>query len=395
MSHGAGGRATMRGMSPPTLLGALQLALRTRQYSERTVEAYEMWVRRFIRFHGRRHPRTMGEPEIEAFLGALATEQRVAAATQNQALAALLFLFRDVLGMPVGGLAHARARRPTRRPTVLRADEVAQLLSAMHGVPRLVALLMYGGGLRVTEACALRVKDLDLVRRELLVRGGKGQKDRITMVPASAVDELARHLEAVQRQRTAWRRWGRATVPLPNRLAEKLPAASDAWPWFWVFPAARPYRERMTGRWLRWHLHPTVVQRAVTAAATTAGLPRRVTSHALRHSFATHLLEAGYDIRTIQELLGHADVRTTLIYTHVLNRPGHHVHSPADRLKLGYVHSGGDQTTSADRQVTPAPSDSHPGQGDVMQTGTRHLIPPRPVQPLGRKRPWERDLPDR
>jgi integron integrase len=319
---------------PPRLLESVRAALAVRHYSRRTQDAYVAWVRRFVVFTGRRHPRDLGPGDVRRFLSALATRGNVGASTQNQALAALLFLYRDVLRAPLEGRLEGvvAARRPARLPAVLTRDEVRAVLSKLDGVPRLVALLLYGGGLRLLEALGLRVKDVDLVTGEIFVRGGKGGKDRVTVLPAAAAAALEPHLARVHRlhQRDCAR--GRGRVALPGALERKAPALGCDWAWQWVFPAAKHYTDAATGERRRHHLHETAVQRAVRAAVLRAGIPKRATCHTLRHSFATHLLEDGYDIRTVQELLGHADVRTTMIYTHVLNRGGRGVRSPADRL---------------------------------------------------------------
>jgi len=256
----------------------------------------------------------------------------VSASTQNQALAALLFLYGEVLGIPMAAPAdHLHAKRPVRLPSVLTQEEVARVLDGMDGVPRLMAGLLYGSGLRLMECCQLRVKDVDLARGELTVREGKGQKDRVTMLPQTVVPALKAQLARVRAQHARDVAAGGGHVALPGALRAKLgDAAARSWPWQWVFPATRPYRDGATGELRRHHLHETVLQRAVTAAARAAAVPKRVTCHTFRHSFATHLLEAGYDIRTVQELLGHGDVRTTMIYTHVLNRGGLGVRSPLD-----------------------------------------------------------------
>lgn len=315
-----------------TLFAVLQETMAARHFSPRTAEVYLAWARRFVRFHQGRHPREMDEPEIRAFLTWLAVEGRVASATQNQALAALLFLYRAVLGRPMGHLGHVRAKRPTVVPTVLTPAEVAAVMRQLDGIPRLAVWLMYGGGLRVSEAASVRVKDVDLTRGEVLVRGGKGGKDRITIVPQSAVPELHAHRESLRRRWGRWRMAGRASVVLPGAFERKAPAASDSWPWMWLFPAVRPYYDARGRQWCRLHVDASVIQRAVTQAGRASGVTKRVTCHVFRHSFATHLLESGYDIRTIQELLGHSDVSTTMIYTHVVNRGGRGVMSPADRL---------------------------------------------------------------
>ena len=291
---------------------------------------YVAWVRRFVEFSGRRHPCELAEPEIAAFLSMLVERNHVAAGTQNQALAALLFLYRHVLGQPVSvGREVTHGKRPKRLPVVMTPEEVWRVLAAMTGVERLAAQLMYGSGLRLMECMTLRVKDVDFSAREILVRSGKGNKDRRTMLPVSVCEELRAHLRKGQALHARDLRRGDVSVELPDALASKFPAASREWPWRWVFPASRLYQARSGGR-RRHHLHASQVQRAVHDAVRAAGLTKRVSCHTFRHSFATHLLQAGYDIRTIQELLGHSDVRTTMIYTHVLNVGGRGVRSPAD-----------------------------------------------------------------
>jgi integron integrase len=314
------------------LMERLRTRIRTRHYSKRTEAAYCSWVRRFILFHNRRHPMTMGEREIAEFLTHLANEGRVSVSTQNQALHAILFLYRHVLSTPVGYVAEiAPARRPQRLPIVLSQSEVRTLFGAMRGIPRLCATLMYGSGLRVTECLSLRVQDIDFDRREILVRSGKGGKDRSVPLPVSVVKPMSVHLSRMEHRFSKDLAHGLRGAALPEALGRKFPNAERQWIWQWVFPATRPYREKATGIVRRHHLHESVVQRAVTAAARSCRLSKRVTCHALRHSFATHLLETGSDIRTIQQLLGHSDVRTTMLYTHVAKH-GLGVQSPADRL---------------------------------------------------------------
>ncbi|MFN0099429.1 MAG: integron integrase [Gemmatimonadaceae bacterium] len=318
----------------PTLLEVLHDRLHTRRYSVRTVEAYTMWVRRYIRFHGRRHPREMDVAELRDFLTHLAKHRNVSASTQNQALAAIRFLYEEVLERPMAAPTdHLMAKRPKRLPTVLAAEDVTRVIDAMVGTAQLMARLMYGSGLRVMECCRLRVKDVDLSRGELTVREGKGGRDRRTMLPEQLVGPLrdllreskVRHERDVQR--------GGGYVELPDALRIKFGKdAGRRWEWQWLFSATREYRDPVTRERRRHHLHESVVQGAVVQAARVAGLGQRVTCHTFRHSFATHLLEAGYDIRTVQELLGHRDVSTTMIYTHVLNRGGLGVRSPLDGL---------------------------------------------------------------
>ncbi|MGH7534618.1 MAG: integron integrase [Gemmatimonadales bacterium] len=296
-------------------------------------EAYVGWIRRFIRYHGLRHPAELGEPDIERFLSDLAELSRVSASTQTQALSALLFLYRDVLHRPPSQLQGlVRARRPERVPVVLGREEVRLILRTLEGTPRLAAMLLYGAGLRLLECLELRIKDLDFSRGQILVRRGKGAKDRITMLPDGAREPLRVHLSDLRRRYQRDLAKGGARVPLPAALDRKLRGATAEWAWQWVFPAVRPWREPRTGLLVRHHLHESVVQRAVRDAVRTAALPKRATSHTFRHSFATHLLEDGYDIRTVQELLGHRDVATTMIYTHVLDRGAFGVRSPMDRL---------------------------------------------------------------
>ncbi|HJW27115.1 MAG TPA: integron integrase [Rhodocyclaceae bacterium] len=318
----------------PRLLDRVRARLRALHYSMRTETAYVGWVKRYVLFHGRRHPAEMGKEEIEAFLTALAVERNVSAATQNQALSALLFLYREILEQDLPWLDDVvRAKKPSRLPTVLTQQETAALLSHLQGGDvKLVVHLLYGSGLRLLEALRLRVKDVDLARRELLVRDGKGGKDRVTMIPAQLVDSL--------RQQIAWRKVvhqadladGRGEVWLPDALAVKYPAAPSAFGWQYVFPAGGLSTDPRSGAVRRHHMDEKRIQRAVKAAAAAAGLVKPVSPHTLRHSFATHLLEEGYDIRTVQELLGHSDVSTTMIYTHVLNRGGRGVRSPLDLL---------------------------------------------------------------
>jgi integron integrase len=317
----------------PKLLARLRNEMRLRHYSRRTERVYSWWVKRYVRFNEFRHPGALGVPAVRAFLSSLATTHGVSASTQNQARAALLFLYRDVIGAPLPFLDGITPAKTSRRvPVVLTRSEVEAVLGHLTGAPRLVGLLMYGGGLRLLEALTLRVKDLDFDRREITIRGGKGGKDRRTPLPHAAIDELRRHLRAVRRQFEADVAEGAGSVALPGALARKYPSAPREWGWQWVFPATRRYADRQTGEERRHHFHETAVQRAMRTAVLRAGIAKRATCHTLRHSFATHLLESGYDIRTIQELLGHKDVATTMIYTHVLNRGGRGVESPLDSL---------------------------------------------------------------
>jgi integron integrase len=311
----------------------LRAAIRTRHYSRRTERAYVHWVIRFVRFHELRHPKDMGATEVTEFLSSLAIKHDLSAGSQNQALAALIFLYRHVLGGELEWLdGIARATRPARLPTFLTRDEVRAVVARLPGQRRLVVLLMYGAGLRVLEALRLRVKDIDFATNQIFVRRGKGAKDRVTMLPGVIRDELRRHLKHVGEIHEEDLRKGAGSVELPFALARKYPNANREWNWQWVFPARTTYIEKVTGEIRRHHLHESVLQRAVRNAAFAASIRKRVTCHTFRHSFATHLLEDGHDIRTVQSLLGHSDVRTTMIYTHVLNRGPSGVRSPADRI---------------------------------------------------------------
>jgi len=323
-----------QGAAPdPKLLDRVHQAIRARHYSPSTEQAYVAWIRRFIFFHGKRHPMEMGQPEVNQFLTHLAVHERVAASTQNQALAALLFLYDKVLDRPLGQIEGVvRARRPRRLPVVLTRQEVRAVLEELDGTPRLVCTLLYGSGLRLLECLRLRVKDIDFQRNEILVRDGKGGKDRLTMLPAAVRTPLQAHLEKVRLPHAKDLARGLGRAPLPDAIARKYPSADRQWAWQCVFPASSHYVDRHTRVRHRHHLHESVIQRAVKEAVRRAGLARPASSHSFRHSFATHLLEDGYDIRTVQELLGHKDVKTTMIYTHVLNRGGKGVRSPMDGL---------------------------------------------------------------
>lgn len=313
------------------LLDDVRAAVRTRHFSHRTEKAYVGWIRRFVRFHGLRHPVDLGGEEVSGFLTHLAVDRKVSASTQNQALSAILFLYRQVLEIELPWLdGVVRAKRAQRMPVVLSRAEVKRLLDQLRGPVWLVASLLYGSGLRLMECLRLRVQDVNLGRSELMVRDGKGAKDRVTLLPAKLLPALREQLadaRVVHRRDLAN---GGGAVALPDALARKYPNAARDWPWQWVFPATRTYVDRETGQRRRHHLHQSVVQKEVHSAVVRAGIARRASCHTLRHSFATHLLEAGYDIRTIQELLGHKDVSTTMIYTHVLNRGGRGVRSPLD-----------------------------------------------------------------
>jgi integron integrase len=290
------------------------------------------WIKRFIFFHQKRHPREMGEAEVSQFLSFLATREKVTASTQNQALNALLFLYREVLKKDLDWLRGiVRAKRPSRLPVVLSREEVRSVLNEMIGVEHLMASLIYGTGMRIGECLRLRVKDLDFHRNEITVRDGKGRKDRVTMLPRKLRGSLMAQIKEGRRRFKVDVRRGHGGVQLPPALARKYPNASKEWGWQWVFPATRQYTDRETGLRYRHHIHETVLQRAFKEAVRRTDVAKLASCHTLRHSFATHLLEAGYDPRTIQELLGHSDLSTTMIYTHVLNKGGHGVVSPLDR----------------------------------------------------------------
>ena len=330
VAHGAGSlEPPVR--ARPRLLDRVRDAIRARHMSPRTEEAYVHWIRRYIFFHRKRHPAEMGPVEVTQFLTALAVERHVSAATQNQALAGLLFLYREVLGRDPGWLQGiVRAKRPRRLPVVLARHEVSGLLGALNGVNWIMAMLLYGAGLRLRECLRLRVKDIDFSRHEIVVREGKGAKDRVTLLPATVAEPLAAHLERVRQLHERDLAAGFGRVQLPDALTRKYPNANRDWGWQWVFPASKICRDPRFGEPQRFHLHESVLQKAIRSAARTAQIAKPVGPHTLRHCFATDLLAAGYDIRTVQELLGHKDVTTTMIYTHVLNRGGRAVVSPLD-----------------------------------------------------------------
>jgi integron integrase len=317
---------------PLRLMEVVRRALRDRRYSSRTQRAYVQWIRRFVVFHGRRHPKDLGAEHVRLFLSMLANEAAVSASTQNQALAALLFLYDGVLKQPLPRIdGIAPARRSRRIPVVLSQDQVRAILRHLDGSVRLCAQLMYGGGLRLTECVTLRIKDVDIDRRELVIRDGKGGKDRRAPLPESCIPALRRHLEARRRESARDTRIEVQTTGIPDSFLRKNPRAATDWRWQFVFAAQRTFTDS-SGIRRRHHLHDSIVQSAFKAAVDAAGIPKRASCHSLRHSFATHLLESGSDIRTVQELLGHSDVRTTMIYTHVLNRGALGVRSPADAL---------------------------------------------------------------
>jgi integron integrase len=319
----------------PRLLERVRASARLRHYSLRTEEAYVGWAKRFILFHNKRHPLEMGAAEINAFLTHLAVEGRVSASTQNQAMSAVLFLYEKVLEVDPGKIAGVvRAQRPRRLPIVLSRQEVGRVLGQLEGAYRLIGVLLYGAGLRLIECLQLRVKDVEWDLGQVVVRGGKGDKDRRTVLPQAARAPLAEHLKRAREFHQRELAAGRGRVKLPNAMDRKAPRATTDWVWQWVFPSTTLSRDPRwpEGGLLRHHLHEGTLMRQIKEAVARAGLQKRATSHSFRHSFATHLLEDGYDIRTVQELLGHADVSTTMIYTHVLNRGGRGVQSPLDKL---------------------------------------------------------------
>lgn len=325
---------------PPKLLDRVRHACRVRHYSIRTEDAYTAWAERFIRFHGIRHPDTMGEPEVNKFLTHLAVDRHVSASTQNQALAALLFLYDAVLARPLDELKVVRANRPRRLPVVLSREEVRRVLAELDGSHRLIGLLLYGTGMRLLECLRLRAKDVDFTLNQIVVREGKGDKDRRTVFPGVLKAELRDHLEVVRGQHDRDLAEGFGRVYLPAALAVKYPNADREWGWQYVFPSRSRSVDPRSGTERRHHLHEGGVSREVSAAVRRAGVTKPATAHTLRHSFATHLLEDGYDIRTVQELLGHESVETTMIYTHVLGRGGLGVRSPLDRPEASAGSSG-------------------------------------------------------
>ena len=315
----------------PKLLDQVRDTIRLKHYSLRTEQAYSDWIRRFILFHNKRHPRDMSEQEVSQFLTHLARDANVAASTQNQALSALLFLYKEVLKQEIGWLDRVeRAKKPPKLPVVLSPGEVRRIFAQMKGVEKLMASLLYGSGLRLMECVRLRVKDVDFAYAQIMVRDAKGGKDRVTMLPVDLVEPLGRHLVKVRTQHEQDLEDGLGTVHLPFALARKFPKAEREWAWQYVFPSSRLSVDPRTGKTQRHHIAEGMLQVALKKAVRASGIAKPATCHSLRHSFATHLLENGYDIRTVQELLGHKDVSTTMIYTHVLNKPGIGVKSPLD-----------------------------------------------------------------
>jgi len=317
----------------PKLLEQLSQAMRSRHYSRKTEATYIHWIKRFIFFHHVRHPKDMAEPEINAFLTHLAVKEHVSASTQNQALCAIIFLYKYVLNRKIGDIGEViRARNPVRLPVVMTKDEVKAVLSNLTGDKWIIVYLMYGAGLRLMECLRLRIQDLDFSKNQIIVRSGKGDKDRITMFPESVKKPLIEHLSKVKKIHESDIANGFGRVLLPDALVRKYPNASKEWRWQWVFPQETLWQNKKTGERGRHHIDESIIQKSVKDAVARAGLLKRATCHTFRHSFAAHLLEDGYDIRTVQELLGHKDLKTTMIYTHVLNKGPSAVRSPADNL---------------------------------------------------------------
>ena len=355
--------------APPGLFSVARAKMRTRHLAYRSEQAYLQWIRRFVNFHQRRHPRELGAREVEQFLTHLAVERRVSAGTQNQALQALLFLYRHVLEAQLpwlDGVTRAGASR--HLPVVLTREEVSALLAQLNGTPRLIAGLLYGGGLRLTEALRLRVKDLALERGELIIREAKGGKDRVTTLPAALQPAVRAHLARLHAWFEAERRCNRPGVSLPRALAAKYPRAALQWGWQYLFPARTLSVDPYTRRPQRHHLHETSVQRAVQFAVRRAGLTQPASCHTLRHCFATHLLEDGYDIRTVQELLGHADVKTTMIYTHVTKKGARGVRSPLDGVIAAGAEPIGNPVVSAEPGPALAAPTRRASQGGASGT---------------------------
>jgi integron integrase len=318
-------------MGAPRLMDQVRDVLRVHHYSLRTEQSYTHWIKRFILFHGKRHPREMGKNEIAAFLTHLAVQKDVSASTQNQALSAILFLYKKVLNIEPDWIEGVvRAKRPKRLPVVLKRDVVMKLLNQLSGTQKLLAFLIYGSGLRLMEAARLRVKDVDFDYGQLIIRAGKGDKDRVTILPDSLREPLKKQLELARRYFDLDRQEASPGVELPHAIERKYPNAGKEWPWFWVFPAKNRSTDPRTQIVRRHHVYEKTLQRSIKQAARNLGLPAPVSVHTLRHCFATHLLENGYDIRTLQELLGHKDLNTTMIYTHVLQKGGRGARSPLD-----------------------------------------------------------------
>jgi len=323
--------ASLPAANKPKLLDQVRDVMRRRHYSIRTEQVYVDWIKRFIIYHDKRHPKEMAEEEVAAFLTHLARDRNVAPSTQNQALSALLFLYKDVLKQEIGWLEKVeRAKKPSRLPVVLTRSEIKRVFAHLHGTPKLMAGLLYGSGLRLMECVRLRVKDIDFELAQITVRDAKGGKDRITMLPLNLTEPLQRHLVRIKAQHEQDLEDGFGRVHLPFAIGRKFPKAAREWAWQYVFPSSRLSIDPRTGKRQRHHMAEGILQSALKRAVDAAGIVKRANCHSLRHSFATHLLTRGYDIRTVQELLGHKDVSTTMIYTHVLNKPGVGVRSPLD-----------------------------------------------------------------
>jgi integron integrase len=321
----------------PKLIDQMRQAMRIKHYSLRTEKSYINWVRRYIYFHNKRHPREMGATEVQSFLSDLAVQRRVSASTQNQALNALVFLYKQVLKKELGVIDAVRARRPKRLPVVLTQEEVQKILSLLSGVNHLIVSLLYGSGLRLMECLRLRVKDIDFAAKHIVVRDGKGFKDRITVLPESVIPKLKEHLVRIKALHEYCLKNGYGDVELPFALIHKYPNAAQQWGWQYVFPARNISSDPRKGARRRHHIHESVLQRAVKKAVKLSGIAKPAGCHTMRHCFATHLLESGTDIRTVQELLGHNDVKTTMIYTHVMKKPGIDVRSPLDIWRMDAV----------------------------------------------------------
>ncbi len=323
----------------PRLLQQVRDAIRRKHYSPRTEDSYVHWIKRFVYFHGKRHPAELGEAGVTAFLNHLARDRKVAAATQNQALSALLFLYREVMGQPLAWLDDVdRAKRPVRTPTVLTRAEVSSILDQLNGARWIMAGLLYGAGLRLRECLKLRVKDVDFGYGQIFVRDGKGAKDRVTMLPGAVIAPLQQHLVRARALHERDLAAGYGGVELPDALRLKFPRAERDWGWKFVFPSYKLSVDKSSGEIRRHHVYENYLIRAVKQAARSSGITKHVSCHTFRHSFATHLLESGYDIRTVQELLGHQSVETTMIYTHVMNKGGRGVRSPLDRVEEQRAH---------------------------------------------------------
>lgn len=318
-------------MSAPKLLDQVHNLMKLRNYSPNTIQIYTKWIRHYILFHKKQHPVELGADHVRDFLNFVVAHQQLSASSQNQALNALVFLYKQVLQIDIGSIGETmRAKRTRRLPDVLTRSEVRAVLDAMEGKPKLVASLLYGAGLRLMDGMRLRVKDLDFEKMEIIIRHGKGGKDRRSMIPEPLITPLKKHLQQVRLLHETDLHEGFGRAPLPNALSRKYPHADREWAWQWVFPASSRYQDENDKIWRRHHLHESAIQKAVKQASRRTGIPKQIGCHTFRHSFATHLLEDGYDIRTVQELLGHANIKTTMIYTHVLNKGGLGVKSPLD-----------------------------------------------------------------